>query len=165
MSKKIVSFLFLLIFFTFFIACPPVEQNNQEVMDPLENFFGKWKGETSSPPYDDWFEFKSNYDFYYYNNGDPTNDLGYAGKVVTFDLSGDIYFLNLKITNRGSWDLTTDWYARIYLKKDGPKVKEAIGVTGIYPNSIMVKPTINEARNNFTIENGAYQYIGTYIEK
>lgn len=166
MSKKnFVLFLSLFLIFSF-IACPPVEQNNQTISNPLENFIGKWKGKTSSPPYDDWFEFKSDCEtFLYYNNGDPTNDLGYAGKVVSFDLSGDIYFLNLKITNGGSWDLTTDWYARIYIRKIDSSIKQAIGAVGTFPNIIMIKPTIGEAKQTFTIENNAYQYLGEYIKK
>ncbi|HOJ63921.1 MAG TPA: hypothetical protein PLE45_05820 [Spirochaetota bacterium] len=164
MSKKI---FILLILITLFLACPPVEQNTQTVSNPLEKFNGKWKSKNSSPPYDDWFELKIDDEtFFYYNNGDPTNDLGYAGKIVSFDLSGDIYFLNLKITNRGSWDLTTDWYARIYLQKTNSTiVKQAIGATGTYPNIIMVKPTLGEAKQTFTIENNAYQYLGEYIAK
>lgn len=158
------KFLFLLIFLFFFIACPPpVDQNMKTESNPLEKFFGKWRS-NFLPPYDDWFELKKeDQTFYYYNNGDPTNDLGYAGKIVSFDLSGDIYFLNLKITNKGSWDLTQDWYSRIYLRKDSDvTVDQAIGVVGTYPNSIIAKETIGEARNTFTIENGAYQYLGKY---
>jgi len=161
MSKRIILFILLILVFVF-IACPPVEQNTQTVVNPLEKFVGKWKSKTSAPPYDDWFEFKSDLQtFNYYNNGDPTNDLGYGGKVVSFDLSGDVYFLNLKITNKGSWDLTTDWYARIYLKKVDSSIKEAIG----YKSGFMAKPTIGEAKSFFTIENGAYQYVGEYIKK
>ena len=166
MEKKFLFLPVILIVFSIIVAGCAVNEDNGDEETHLTKYYGEWKSQ-SAAPYDDWFKLSSDPDtFSYYNNGDPTNDLAFKGSVVSYDLSGDITFLNIKITDKGSWNLTVNNFARVAIRyKTTTSCDESTGTLGIWPNSYNVLPTLEEAKSQFTLENGAFGYFGTYFKK
>lgn len=164
MEKKFLFLSVIIIVFSIIVTGCAINEDNDEEESHLTKFYGEWKSK-SVAPYDDWFKLSSDPDtFSYYNNGDPTNDLAFKGSVVSYDLSGDITFLNIKITDKGSWNLTVDNYARVAIKyKNESSCDESLGT--LLPDYKSILPTLEETKSQFTFENGAFGYFGTYYKK
>ena len=162
MQKK-----FYLLFITAILmsltACPPATQTK-----PTDKFVGSWASDSG-----DWFSLTSAGVFTCYNNGDETtdwapvpNDVAYKGTVQSYDVSGDIVFINLKVADpsRSPWGLAVGEYARVALKSvSNTQCKMAIGTLG--ENYNHTSPTLQELKNSFTIENGAFGSFGDYTKK
>lgn len=149
------------------VGCPVNENDITETkQSPLQSFYGSWSTSYPIKPYDDWFQVKSDDTFIYYNNGDPTNDVAYQGKIISTDLSGDYLFTNIKVTpiGRSPWGFEEGSFCRVCLKKVSDKKVQM--ATGFLPLSYeQTATTLDELKRKFTFENNAFSYFGEYNKK
>ena len=169
-KSKFLALLSILAVFMTLVACPPAdngkEENNSnqvQTIEQLKPYVGKWYTAYPYPPYDDGFSISAENVLVYYNNGDPTNDIGYKGTVESVDVSGDYLFLNLKIVDpsRSPWGLAISSYTRVLLKSISSTQCQM--TTACLPTSYdQTADTIANLKTKFTIETKAFDILGTY---